>query len=116
MKVDSDLDTHWVVMKVSPRVSQHGGMIEEITFANGKSQIAHTYVDADNSNYSRWRDIIDYHYRGCGIIVNGLRKKRNAVHKRTGEPLINADSPVVIRHMELDQQTVLDSLVESLQE
>ena len=115
MKINTDLDTHWVVMRVSPRASQHGGMIEEITFANSDYEIAYTYVDRDNNNYTRWRDIIDLHNRGCGIIVNGLRKKRNSQHKRTGAPLINADSPVTIRHVELHQQTVLDALVEQLE-
>jgi hypothetical protein len=104
-----DLDTNWVVMKINHRPSKYGSMMEEITFANA-TEIVHTYLDSNNQNYARWKDIVDLHDRGCGIIVNGLKLKRGKYHKRTTEPLINADSPVKIHHVELDHQSVLRDL------
>ena len=110
-----NLDTNWVVMKVSHRASQYGNIIQEITFANADAEIAHTYIDPDNQNYARWKDIIDLFDRGCGVIVNGLRAKKGRYHRKTNEPLVNADSPVVIRHVELDRQAVLDNLAWALE-
>lgn len=110
-----DLDTHWVVMKVAHRASQYGNIIEEVTFANSANEIAHTYLDQNNMNYARWKDIVDLHQRGCGVIVNGLRAKKGKYHRKTSEPLINADSPVVIRHVEKELQTLLDELAELLE-
>jgi hypothetical protein len=102
-------DTKWVVMKVNHRPSKHGNMMEEVTFAN-TNEVAHTYLDQDNQNYARWRDIVDLHDRGCGVIVKGLKPKPGKYHKQTTEPLINADSPVQIHHVELDRQVVLKGL------
>lgn len=110
-----NLDTNWVVMKVIHRASQQGNIIQEITFANADSEIAHTYTDPGNQNYARWKDIIDLYDRGCGVIVNGLRAKKGRYHRKTNEPLVNADSPVVIRHVELDRQAVLDNLAWALE-
>ena len=83
-------------MKVVQRPSKYGNIIFEITFANTNNEIAHTYIDEDNANFRRWEDIIKGFDQGLGIIVNGLKIKKNAVHKRTGEPLVNADSLVSI--------------------
>ena len=108
------LDTKWVVMKIINRSSQYGNIIQEVTFANAEYEIAHTYVDDSNQNYANWQDIVDLYDRGCGVIVRGLRTKKGKFHRQTNEPLVNADSPVKIRHVELDRQNVLDQLVLAL--
>lgn len=106
-----DLDTKWVVMKITHRASRYGNIIQEVTFANEHWEIAHTYLDEDNMNYTRWKDALDLYDRGCGVVVQGLRAKRGKYHKKTNEPLINADSPVHIVHVDLDRDQVLDTLV-----
>ena len=109
-----NLDRAWVVMKVTHRGSRYGNIIEEVCLANAHGEIAHTYLDQENQNYRRWRDIIDLYDRGCGVIISGLRYKKNTYHKKTNEPLINADSPVVIKHVDANMQNVLDDLAELL--
>lgn len=108
------LDTNWVVMKVTNRSSQYGNVIQEVTFATSRGDIAHTYLDEDNLNYRRWQDIVEAYDRGYGIVVSGLRLKRNAKHKKTNEPLVNADSPVKVMHVEDDMQVLLDEFVREL--
>ena len=107
-----NLDTKWVVAKVVNRGSKYGNIIQEVTFANADWELAYTYLDDSNQNYANWRDIVDLYDRGCGVIVQGLRAKRRR-HK-SGYPLINADSPVKIRHVELDRQVVADALYAEL--
>jgi len=109
-----DLDTKWVVAEVKHRASQYGNIIEEVTFANADWQIAYTYLDPGNQNYKNWKDIVDLFDRGCGVIVQGLRAKK--IKHKSGYSLINADSPVKIRHVELDRQIVVDALAEELVE
>lgn len=106
--------TNWVVMKVTNRSSQYGNVIQEVTFANTLGDIAHTYLDEDNLNYRRWQDIVEGYDRGYGIVVTGLKPKRNAKHKKTNEPLINADSPVKVVHVEENIQDLLDEFVAEL--
>ena len=103
-----DLDTKWVVMKIVNRASQYGNIIQEVTFANSNWEIAYTYLDDANQNYARWKDIVDLFDRGCGIIVQGLRAKK--IRHKSGYPLINADSPVTIRHVELESKVVAEAL------
>jgi len=104
-------NTNWVVMKISHRSSQYGNIIQEVTFANSNGGIAHTYLDEDNVNYRRWQDIVAGFDRGYGIVVSGLKLKRTSVHKKTGEPLVNADSPVRVVHVEENMQDLLDEFV-----
>lgn len=106
--------TNWVVMKVTQRPSKYGNYIFEITFANTNNEIAHTYIDEDNKNFRRWDDIIRGYDQGYGIVVNGLKIKKNGTHKRTGEPLVNADSIVNVVHVEEDINTILNQFVEVL--
>ena len=108
------LDTKWVVMKVSHRASRYGNIIQEVTFANENWEIAHTYLDENNMNYVRWKDALDLYDRGCGVVLRGLRAKRGKFHKKTKEPLINADSPVNIAYVDLDRNEVLDTLIDLL--
>lgn len=108
------LNTNWVVMKVTNRSSQYGNVIQEVTFANTYGEIAHTYLDEDNVNYARWRDIVEAYDRGYGVVVSGLKLKRNAIHKKTGEPLVNADSLVRVVHVEENLQDLLDEFVAEL--
>ena len=109
------LDTNWVVMKVTSKASQYGGWVEEVTFANCDLEIAHTYLDQDNSNYKRWQDIIEAHDRGMGVVVSGLTAKKKALHKKTHEPLVNADSPVKVVHVEEDRNVLMREFVELLE-
>lgn len=107
-------NTNWIVMKISHRSSQYGNVIQEVTFANSRGDIAHTYLDEDNVNYRRWQDIVAGYDQGYGIVVSGLKLKRNAVHKKTNEPLVNADSPVRVMHVEENMQALLDEFVAEL--
>jgi hypothetical protein len=109
-----ELSQNWVVMKVTQRPSIYGNEIYEITFANTNNQIAHTYVDESNQNFRRWRDIIQGYDEGFGIVVNGLKIKKTGRHRKTGEPLVNADSLVKVVHCEDNIQTILDQFVEEL--
>jgi hypothetical protein len=104
--------TNWVVMKITQRPSKYGDDIYEITFANTSGEIAHTYIDRDNRNFNRWRDIITGYDQDLGIVVNGLKIKRTGTHKKTGEPLVNADSLVKVVHVEDRMQDLLDQFVE----
>ena len=106
--------TTWVVMKITQRPSKYGKDIFEITFANTNNEIAHTYIDEDNANFRRWEDIIKGFDQGFGILVNGLKIKKNAVHRRTGDPLVNADSLVNVVHVEDEMQTVLEEFSDLL--
>lgn len=103
------LSKKWVVMKVVDKASKYGSYIKEITFANADFEIAHSYLDENNNNYARWRDIVDLHDYGYGVIVEGLKIKRTGKHKSTGEPLVNADSPVKI-FTTADRQQLLAGL------
>lgn len=109
-----DINTNWVVMKVSHRPSQYGNIIQEITFANTAGEIAHTYVDEDNANHKNWADIIEGYDRGFGIVVTGLRPKSNSRHKKTGEPLINADSRVKVVYVDESLDSLLKEFVKEL--
>lgn len=110
----NDFTKNWVVMKVSTRPSQYGGDIQEITFANTDLEIAHSYIDEDNRNYKQWAKIIEAHEYGAGVVVSGLKIKKNSKHKRTGEPLVNADSIVRIVHVEERMDDLLKEFVEIL--
>jgi len=110
------LTKSWVVMKITDRPSKYGSYIKEVTFANTNWEIAHTYLDEDNRNYNRWRDIVNGYENGFGIVVNGLKIKQNSFHKKTNEPLVNADSIVKVVYVEDRMQDLLDSFVEALEE
>lgn len=96
----NDFTKNWVVMKANRRPSRYGGEIHEITFANTDFEIAHTYIDEDNRNFRQWSKILEAVELGAGVVVSGLKPKKNAQHKKTGEPLINADSIVRVVHVE----------------
>lgn len=108
--------TSWVVMKISNRPDAKGHIIQEAIFANTKGQIAHTYLDESNRNYQRWKNIIRGYDEGFGIVVTGLRIKKDQFHKKTGEPLVDADSLVKVIHVEDDINTLLKEFVEQLKE
>lgn len=102
----ADLTTAWAILQVSTRASQYGGTYEQITFANMNGEIAHTYADPNNGNYARWARLIQAYNEGMGVVVSGLVFKKNGFHNKTKEPLINADSPVKVVHVEEDIQTI----------
>ena len=112
----ASLTTNWVVMKIVRRPSRYGGEIYEITFANTAGEIVHTYIDEDNQNFARWADIIRGFDEDLGIVVTGLKIKKNATHKKTGEPLVNADSLVKITHVEERMQDLLDEFTAALKD
>ena len=111
----TELGTKWVVIKIIDRPSKYGNYIKEVTFANTRGEIAHSYLDEDNRNYKRWQPIVDAYDEGRGIAVKGLKVKSNSQHKKTGEPLVNADSPVKPVAVTETRQQMLDALAEALE-
>lgn len=106
------LKTNWVVMKITHRASQYGNIIQEVLFANGAGDIAYTYLDESNQNYTRWQRIVDLFDSGAGVIVTGLKAKSGG--KRTDRQLVSADSLVRIQHTTEDISEVLVELVDLL--
>lgn len=114
MKKQQDLEKVWVVMSVKDTQSMYGGYIKEITFANSQWEIAHTYADEENMNYRFWSDVITGYENGFGVAINNLKMKQGKYHKKTGEPLANADSQIGVVDATPQQQEMLDMLLKQL--
>ena len=108
------LKKNWVVMKITHRASQYGNIIQEVLFANGAGEMAYTYLDEGNDNYTRWERIVELFDSGSGVIVTGLKAKSGG--KRTDRQLVSADSLVRIQHTTEDISEVLAELVCLLEE
>ena len=91
----------WLVVKCNfgtSKVSQSD--MTTITMINQQQEIAHTYVDHSNKNYSHWSNVIKGFDLGWGITVDNLRYKvKNKVIQQRHikihnikENLVDADS------------------------
>ena len=110
-------NTNWIVMKITTKPSQYGGLLDLITFANSDEEIAHTYIDEKNRNYALWQDVVIGHDKGRGIVINNLEYKyKNKIlqyksHSKN-EPLINADSiPNIVHVTDVQQDLINLSLI-----
>lgn len=108
-------DTEWWLLKVTEQTSRYGGSVETLTFANTDWQIAHTYLDESNFNYQHWRNLLRAYDRGWGVVVKNLNIKPNQTYKKTGEPLINADSRPQAVKVEEDFDKFLADFVRTLE-
>lgn len=91
----------WLIVKCDFGTSKLDGQdMTTITMINRKEEIAHTYVDHNNKNYSHWSNVIKGFDLGWGIAVDNLRYKvKNKVVQQRHikihnikENLIDADS------------------------
>jgi hypothetical protein len=109
----------WVVMKTIDKESRYGGDITEVTLVNNHGVIAHTYVDPENKNAKKWKEVIDLTERGWGIILDDLKyktKDNQIVYKnKSKEPLINADSRIKTILIQKNKQEILDELIKVLE-
>jgi len=110
------------ILEVYEQASKYGDTISVLTMSNLHGVLAHTYVDSANKNYRFWKDIIDLHDQGYGVVIDDLyyKVKDGEIQQKyirswdRYEPLINADSRPRIVHTYADQQMVLDRLAEEL--
>jgi hypothetical protein len=91
----------WLIVKCDFGTSkQSGGDMTTITMINSRQEIAHTYVEHTNNNYSHWANVIKGFDLGWGITVDNLRYKlksgviqqRHIKIYNVKENLIDADS------------------------
>ena len=91
----------WLVVKCDFGTSKvSGDDMTTITMINQQAEIAHTYVDHTNNNYTHWTNVIKGFDLGWGITIDNLRYKvKNKVVQQRHikgynikENLIDADS------------------------
>lgn len=91
----------WLVAKCDFGTSKLDGQdMTTITLINKQLEIAHTYVDHGNKNYSHWANVIKGFDLGWGIVVDNLhyKTKSSVIQQRhikvynIKENLIDADS------------------------
>ena len=91
----------WLVVKCDESTSKiTNSDMTTITMINTLSEIAHSYVDHNNKNYTHWTNVIKGFELGWGITIDNLHYKTKAgvVQQRhikvynIKENLIDADS------------------------
>ncbi len=78
----------WIITSITTQVSQYGGDIIKIKFANSNRESAITYIDPNNFNINNWHEIIRAWTAGSGVAVDNLLR----VNNKKKQILINADS------------------------
>lgn len=113
-KILSTPHTKWVVVKITHNASKiTPGEVYTVTMVNELGEIAHTYVDDSNRNQRHWMEIVALYNEGLSTIVSGLRFKKDKVHAKTREPLVNADSKP-IAHGTMETHEAVAALTEIL--
>jgi len=113
----------WLVVKCDESTSKiTNSDMTTITMINTLSEIAHSYVDHNNKNYTHWTNVIKGFDLGWGIVVDNLhyKTKGGVIQQRhikvynIKENLIDADS--LPRSVSVDDtlQESVDKLVKVL--
>ena len=113
----------WLVVKCDESTSKiTNSDMTTITMINTHSEIAHSYVDHNNKNYTHWTNVIKGFELGWGITIDNLhyKTKSGVVQQRhikvhnIKENLIDADS--LPRSVSVDDtlQQAVDKLVKDL--
>lgn len=113
----------WLVVKCDESTSKiTNSDMTTITMINTHSEIAHSYVDHNNKNYTHWTNVIKGFELGWGITIDNLhyKTKSGVVQQRhikvynIKENLIDADS--LPRSVSVDDtlQESVDKLVKVL--
>lgn len=91
----------WLVVKCDESTSKiTNSDMTTITMINTLGEIAHSYVDHNNKNYTHWTNVIKGFDQGWGITIDNLhyKTKYNVIQQRhivgynIKENLIDADS------------------------
>ena len=72
------------------------GWYTDIIMCDQDLNVYRTYIDDENNNASKWREITEN--PDGGFAVRGCKQKRASKHVTSEWPLINADSDVEIIH------------------